>query len=90
MTTICRGSIGEILATKYGKALIEQMFSECCSIASGNGYVITESAQATALEILTKQGSAFTASMLRDLLAGKRMSMSIFWVNSLLLQRISR
>ena len=72
MTTICRGSIGEILATKYGKALIEQMFSECCSIASGNGYVITESAQATALEILTKQGSAFTASMLRDLLAGKR------------------
>jgi len=72
MTTICRGSIGEIVATRYGKGLIERMFAECCSIASGNGYVITESAQASALVMLTKQGSPFTASMLRDLLAEKR------------------
>ena len=72
MTTICRGSIGEIVATRYGKGLIERMFAECCSIASGNGYVITESTQASALEMLTKQGSPFTASMLRDLLAEKR------------------
>jgi 2-dehydropantoate 2-reductase len=72
MTTICRGSIGEIVATRYGKGLIERMFAECCSIASGNGYVITESVQVSALEMLTKQGSPFTASMLRDLLAEKR------------------
>lgn len=72
MTTICRGSIGEIVATTYGKELIKRMFAECCSIAMSSGYVITEGAQASAQEILTKEGSSFTASMLRDLLAGKR------------------
>jgi 2-dehydropantoate 2-reductase len=72
MTTICRGSIGEIVATSYGKELIERLLAECCSIASSMGYKITEGAQASAQDILTKQGSPFTASMLRDLLAGKR------------------
>lgn len=72
MTTICRGSIGEIAATPYGKDLCRQMFAECCAIAAGEGYAITEKTQLSSLDILTKEGSPFTASMLRDLLANKK------------------
>jgi 2-dehydropantoate 2-reductase len=72
MTTICRGSIGEIAATPYGKDLCRQMFAECCAIAAGEGYAITEKTQLSSLDILTKEGSPFTASMLRDLLAHKK------------------
>jgi len=72
MTTICRGSIGEIAATPYGKELSKQMFAECCAIAASQSFPITEKTQLTSEEILTKEGSPFTASMLRDLLAGKK------------------
>ena len=72
MTTICRGSIGEIAATPYGKELSKRMFVECCAIAVSQQYPISEKAQLTSQEILTKEGSPFTASMLRDLLAGKK------------------
>ncbi len=72
MTTICRGSIGEIAATPYGKELSKQMFAECCAIAASQRFPITEKTQLTSEEILTKDGSPFTASMLRDLLAGNK------------------
>lgn len=72
MTTLCRGSVGDIVATQYGKDLSEKMFVECCAIAASQGRPINESTQSTALETLTKEGSPFTASMLRDLLAGKK------------------
>lgn len=72
MTTICRGSIGDIAATPYGKDLSKRMFAECCAIAASCGYSIAENTQVNSQEILTKEGSPFTASMLRDLLAGKR------------------
>jgi 2-dehydropantoate 2-reductase len=72
MTTICRGSIGEITATPYGKELSKRMFAECCAIALSQKHPIAEKTQLTSQEILTKEGSPFTASMLRDLLAGKK------------------
>ena len=72
MTTICRGSIGEIAATPDGKEMSRRMFAECCAIAASCGYSIADNVQASSLEILTKEGSPFTASMLRDLLAGKQ------------------
>ena len=72
MTTICRGSIGEIAATPDGKELSKRMFAECCAIAASQKHPISQKTQATSEEILTKEGSPFTASMLRDLLAGKK------------------
>jgi len=72
MTTICRGSIGDIAATPDGNDLSKRMFAECCAIAASCGYPISESIQSNSQAILTKEGSPFTASMLRDLLAGKR------------------
>ena len=72
MTTICRGSVGEIVATPYGKDQCRQMYAECCAIATEQGYTVAQKVQLSALEMLTKEGSPFTASMLRDLLVGKK------------------
>ena len=72
MTTICRGSIGEIAATPDGKELSKRMFAECCAIAASQKQPIAQKTQSTSEEILTKEGSPFTASMLRDLLAAKK------------------
>jgi 2-dehydropantoate 2-reductase len=72
MTTICRGSVGEINATPYGRELVLAMYEECCSIAKACGQPIGDNPQAAAIEMLTKLGSPFTASMLRDLLSGQK------------------
>lgn len=72
MTTVCQGSVGEIVATPHGQALTVQMFQECCAVARASGHPIAAPAADQALGLLTQQGSTFTASMLRDLQAGQR------------------
>ncbi len=72
MTTLCRGSVGEIVATPHGKAITIQMYEECCQVAKASGHPIGKDASVKALEMLTASGSTFTASMLRDLLEGQR------------------
>ncbi|MFZ4379166.1 MAG: ketopantoate reductase family protein [Polynucleobacter sp.] len=71
MTTLCRGSVGSIEATPYGKEMSQRMYAECCSVAASLGCRISDEAQKTAIDLLTKENSPFTASMLRDLLANK-------------------
>jgi 2-dehydropantoate 2-reductase len=71
MTTVCRGSVGEIVATPHGEALTRQMYDACCEVARLSGYPTGAAARERALTLLTTQGSAFTASMLRDLQAGQ-------------------
>ncbi len=72
MTTLCRGSVGDIVATPYGKATTVQMFEECCRVAHAFGRTISTEASVKAIDMLTASGSSFTASMLRDLLDGQR------------------
>lgn len=72
MTTLCRGSVGEIVSTPYGKELTLAMYEECCSIAKAAGHAIGEVPRSKAIEMLTKVGSPFTASMLRDLISGQK------------------
>lgn len=72
MTTVCEGAVGEILATPEGEALTRQMFGECCAVAAAQGQPISADEQGKALAMLTQKGSAFTASMLRDLQGGQR------------------
>lgn len=71
MTTVCRGAVGEIVATPDGEALTRQMYDACCEVARLSGYPTGAAARERALTLLTTQGSAFTASMLRDLQAGQ-------------------
>ena len=70
MTTLFRGSVGEIVATPWGTELMTKCFAETCAVASAHGFAMSGVAHAKALENLTKAGSNFTASMLRDLRAG--------------------
>ncbi len=72
MTTLCQGSVGEIVATPHGAALTRQMYAEGCAVAQAQGHPIAAATAETALGLLTQAGSGFTASMLRDLQGGQR------------------
>lgn len=66
-TTLMRGAIGDIAAAPGGKAFIEGLLDECQAVAVANGYGSREKVLAGARKILTTEGSAMTASMLRDI-----------------------
>ena len=72
MTTLCRGSVGEIVSTSYGAEATIAMYEECCQVANNAGHPVGDGARSAALAMLTEQGSNFSASMLRDLLDGLR------------------
>jgi 2-dehydropantoate 2-reductase len=72
MTCLMRASIGDIVASPHGEKLMLQMLDECAAVAAaynrGPRPAVLEDTRA----LLTKAGSAFTASMLRDIEAGNR------------------
>ena len=72
ITTLMRAPIGDIVATRDGETLVRRLYAECLSVAQAAGKPVRAEGQAWALELMTEQGSAFTASMLRDLQAGQR------------------
>ncbi len=72
MTTLCQGTVGDIVDTPYGTDLTRKVYGECCAIADRCAYPIGQQARDKALAMLTASGSAFTASMLRDMKAGQR------------------
>ena len=72
MTCMMRASVGEILAADDGEALMREMLSSCVAAAAAAGHAPrAESLQRTE-GMLFARGSAFTASMLRDIEAGGR------------------
>ncbi|MBE0626849.1 MAG: 2-dehydropantoate 2-reductase [Burkholderiales bacterium] len=72
MTCLMRASVGEILATADGEALMREALDSCIAAASAAGHAPrAESLQRTE-GMLFARGSAFTASMLRDLESGGR------------------
>ena len=72
MTTLARGSIGEIVQTRDGERLIRRLHAECAAVAAAAGVVIAPQVHARTLAVLTQQGSTTAASMLRDLQSGGR------------------
>ena len=72
VTTLMRASVGEIVATRDGEALIRRLYGECLAVAKASGVDISEKARSAALGMLTQRGAPTTASMLRDLQAGQR------------------
>jgi len=72
MTCLMRASVGEILAAYDGEALMREMLSTCIAAAAAAGHAPrAESLQRTE-SMLFARGSAFTASMLRDIESGGR------------------
>lgn len=71
-TTMYRGSVGQIMGTRSGEKLMRAMYEECLSVAQACGSPIPQDAQEKALKMLTQPDSPLTASMLRDLLSGRK------------------
>ncbi|CAA2141230.1 2-dehydropantoate 2-reductase [Methylobacterium bullatum] len=66
-TCLMRATIGDIVAAPGGLALIEALMEECRRIAEDAGYAPREKVMQNTRTSLTAEGSAFTASMLRDI-----------------------
>lgn len=71
-TTMFRGSVGRIMATENGPDLVRALYAECLAVAQAYGSAIPADAQEKAQKMLTQLDSPLTASMLRDLLSGRR------------------
>jgi 2-dehydropantoate 2-reductase len=65
-TCLFRGAIGDILHAPQGSASIERLWRECQAVAADNGHPARAAALERARHMLFAQGSALTASMLRD------------------------
>ena len=66
MTCLMRGSVGDIVATSSGANLMLGLLGECAGVAAAEGFATPENEMARYRSLLTQAGSAFTASMLRD------------------------
>lgn len=72
MTCLMRASVGDIMTTNDGEALMEETLQACVRTAAAAGHPPREKALAGARGFLFERGSAFTASMLRDMESGQR------------------
>lgn len=70
-TCLMRASIGAIMATEGGDGFMRALYGETRAIAQAAGHAPGDKAQAEALALLTDANSASTASMLRDIEAGR-------------------
>lgn len=71
-TCLMRASVGRIVATDGGDAFMAALHDECLAVAAAEGQPVPPDDAARARELLTRQDSPLTASMLRDLQAGHR------------------
>jgi len=71
-TCLMRASIGEIVAGEHGEAFMAGLHDECLAIAEAEGQPVPRDEIRRARAQLTHAGSPVTASMLRDLEAGRR------------------
>jgi 2-dehydropantoate 2-reductase len=69
-TCLMRGSIGAIIASDDGRAIMEELLAETVSVAEAAGYAPNEQRLAFMRQTLTEAGSNVTASMLRDIRKG--------------------
>ncbi|MBI5912510.1 MAG: 2-dehydropantoate 2-reductase [Betaproteobacteria bacterium] len=72
MTCLMRASVGEILSTGDGEALMREALSACATAAGAAGHAPRAESMRQTESMLFVRGSAFTASMLRDIETGGR------------------
>ena len=70
MTCSMRANVGEIMRTDDGEALTLELLAECDDVARAAGYPARPAFLDRARALLTERGSAFAASMLRDVERG--------------------
>lgn len=69
-TCLMRASVGRILATTHGEAVLSSIVGEVAAIAEAEGHLPDDKTMAGIRATLSEKGSAWTASMLRDMQAG--------------------
>lgn len=69
-TCLVRASTGRIVATDGGEALMLGLIDECARIAEAERHRPSDASLEATRRMLTQPGSAFTASMLRDMANG--------------------
>jgi 2-dehydropantoate 2-reductase len=70
ITCLMRAPIGDIAATGSGVALTLALLGECGAVARAEGFPTPDAVLGNYRNMLTQKGSAFTASMLRDIEVG--------------------
>lgn len=70
VTTLMRGSVGDVMAAREGREVVEEMLQEAIAVATENGYPPHPDYLASIRKLLLAPGSGFMASMLRDLERG--------------------
>ena len=70
MTCLMRAAVGDIVATGAGEKLILALLAENSAVAKAEGFTTPENVMVNYRGMLTQKGSAFTASMLRDVESG--------------------
>jgi 2-dehydropantoate 2-reductase len=70
VTTLLRGTIGEIVAARAGTEISTGLVEECAAIATACGHPPSEQLLRSHLETMTQAGSSLTASIYRDMRRG--------------------
>lgn len=70
ITCLMRAPVGDIMAAQGGEQAILQLLDDCRRVAAHDGHEPSEAAMGRARGVLTEQGSALSASMMRDLEQG--------------------
>ncbi len=70
MTCLMRTMVGDIVATGSGEKITLALLGECVSVAKAEGRPTPEAVLQNYRGLLTRKGSAFSASMLRDVESG--------------------
>lgn len=69
-TSFMRGSVGDILAASGGEAIMRELLDTCVGAAKAAGHAPSAKSLAQTESLLFARGSAFSASMLRDIERG--------------------
>jgi 2-dehydropantoate 2-reductase len=70
MTCLMRATVGDIVATGSGEKLMLALLNEHAAVAKAEGFATPDGVMQNYRSMLTQKGSAFTASMLRDIESG--------------------
>jgi 2-dehydropantoate 2-reductase len=72
LTSMMRGSVGEIMAADEGEALMLELLGETEAVAAASGHPTRPQHRAQCRAMLTDRNSDFSASMRRDLESGRQ------------------
>ncbi|CAN5180734.1 2-dehydropantoate 2-reductase [soil metagenome] len=72
MTSLMRGSVGDIMATRDGHALMRQAMAETASVAKASGFALSPATVSRMEARLLDTTSGWSASVMRDIAHGVR------------------